>query len=76
MYWINGKNPTDPEKYLSSANFIQGSWWNDWIEWFKNYSGKLQVQSAACLKANKLKIIEKAPGTYVKVRLIKEDINL
>lgn len=68
-YWLNDKIPQNPENYLASANFIQGSWWNDWIEWLKQYSGGLQ--SINCLKIGELNPIEDAPGTYVKVRIAK-----
>jgi polyhydroxyalkanoate synthase len=66
-YWTYHRHPNHPDKYLSSATFTQGSWWNDWIIWLKKYSG--QLQSVGSLPRNKLAVIENAPGTYVKVRI-------
>lgn len=66
-YWTHVYCPKNPETYLSSANFTQGSWWNNWIKWLKKYSGK--KQSIESLDIKKYKIIEKAPGSYVKVKL-------
>lgn len=66
-YWTNNRNPNKPEKYLSSAIFKQGSWWDDWVLWLKKYSGK--IQSIDYLNTAKQYVIENAPGTYVKVRL-------
>jgi polyhydroxyalkanoate synthase len=66
-YWTHSKNIIDPIKYLEKATFHEGSWWNDWVIWLKKYSGEIHSVKKLNLKARK--IVEKAPGSYVKVRL-------
>lgn len=66
-FWKNTKNPKDPEKYLSKAVFHEGSWWNDWICWLQKYSGSMLPVERN--KNHKIKVIENAPGSYVKASL-------
>jgi polyhydroxyalkanoate synthase len=67
QYWT-GTKPTgaDLDKWLAKATEHLGSWWPDWLAWLK-------AQDATQVKARKpgggkLKPIEDAPGSYVKVR--------
>ena len=67
-YWTNPKNPKTPEEWLKSAKDHPGSWWTDWDKW-------LAPQSGASVPARtpgdgKLKVIEDAPGRYVKARAV------
>jgi polyhydroxyalkanoate synthase len=66
-YWTNEKLPDDAEEWFSAATQHEGSWWVDWIEWVKPHAGK-QVAARVPGKG-KLKVIEAAPGSYVKMRL-------
>jgi len=66
-YWTNPNKLKNPDNFLKKATFHQGSWWNDWVEWLKKYSGKLLSMNH--LNHNVQKIIENAPGSYVKDRL-------
>jgi polyhydroxyalkanoate synthase len=66
QYWTGPKPAgADVDKWLAKAEEHPGSWWPDWLEW-------LRSQDAAVVKARKpggkLKPIEDAPGSYVKVR--------
>ena len=67
QYWTGAK-PTgsDVDKWLAKAKERPGSWWPDWLTW-------LRANDPAEVKARppgggKLKPIEDAPGSYVKVR--------
>lgn len=66
QYWANGKSETDFDAWMATAKETPGSWWPDWLDWLK-------ARDATMVKARKpgggkLKPIEDAPGSYVKVR--------
>jgi polyhydroxyalkanoate synthase len=65
-YWSNPRLPADPEKWLSSAKFQEGSWWPDWSAWLARKAGK--KVPARHPGDGKLSPLEDAPGSYVKVR--------
>ncbi|MGI9483410.1 MAG: PHA/PHB synthase family protein [Hyphomicrobiales bacterium] len=66
QYWINDKGADTLEEWLDQASEHPGSWWPDWIKWIAKRSGK----KVAARKPGdgKLKPIEDAPGSFVKVR--------
>jgi polyhydroxyalkanoate synthase len=66
-HWINTDLPEDPEAWFKGATEIAGSWWPDWHRWVSALA-KDQVP-ARVPGDGKLKPIEDAPGSYVKVRL-------
>src|ERR1700759_1008851 len=66
-HWINKDLPPDPEEWFKGATEMAGSWWPDWHRWVSAL-GKEQVP-ARVPGDGKLKVIEDAPGSYVKVRL-------
>jgi polyhydroxyalkanoate synthase len=66
-HWINPELPPDPEAWFKGATEIAGSWWPDWHRWVSALA-KEQVP-ARVPGDGKLKPIEDAPGSYVKVRL-------
>jgi polyhydroxyalkanoate synthase len=66
-HWINKDLPPDPEEWFKGATEMAGSWWPDWHRWV---SALAKQQVAAREPGDgKLKPIEDAPGSYVKVRL-------
>ena len=66
-HWINEALPPDPEAWFKGATEIAGSWWPDWHRWV---SAQDNEQVPARVPGDgKLKPIEDAPGSYVKVRL-------
>ena len=66
-YWTNDKLPDDPDAWLKSATEHPGSWWPDWSAWVKKHGGgEVKARTPG---DGKLKAIEDAPGSYVKVRL-------
>jgi len=64
-YYLNGKLGIGFEEWKKTAKYFEGSWWTPWIDRLIKQSGK---EIAAPLKAGneKYKIIEPAPGRYVK----------
>ena len=72
-YWTNvatdGKLPENPEDFLAGATQNPGSWWphgNAWVTGLPGGSAKAKARNPA---AALLKVIEDAPGSFVKFRL-------
>ncbi len=65
-YWTNDDLPRDPDEWFAGAKPHHGSWWVDWKKWVQLYNGKRVP--ARVPGEGKLKVIEDAPGSYVKVR--------
>jgi polyhydroxyalkanoate synthase len=65
-YWTNDELPEDCDQWLAGAQSHDGSWWLDWKKWVQRYNGK-KVPARIPGDA-KLKVIEDAPGSYVKIR--------
>jgi len=66
-YWTNDELPATPQQWLDGASQHPGSWWSDWAEWIKQHAGdKLPARIPG---KGKLKALEDAPGSYVKLRL-------
>lgn len=70
-YWVGSdkSSHTDPVKWEAQATEVAGSWWPDWYEWLAAQSGK-KVKASKSLGNTKNKVIEAAPGSYVKVRAV------
>ncbi len=66
QHWTNGALPGSVEDWISGAQEHPGSWWPHWAEWLRARSGPL-VPARDPAKG-KLKPIEDAPGSYVRVR--------
>jgi polyhydroxyalkanoate synthase len=65
-YWTNAKLPKDPDAWLAGATQHPGSWWSDWGPWLARRAGsKVPARQPG---DGKLRPIEDAPGSYVKVR--------
>ncbi|MBM3558012.1 MAG: alpha/beta fold hydrolase, partial [Alphaproteobacteria bacterium] len=66
QHWTNDQNPAKPEEWLAGASEHPGSWWPTWAEWLHKQSGALV--KARVPGEGKLKAIEDAPGSFVKVK--------
>jgi polyhydroxyalkanoate synthase len=72
QHWTGNKPSTKKkpdmalEDWLESATEHAGSWWSDWSAWLAKHSGN--EISARQPEDGNLKIIEDAPGSYVKKR--------
>jgi poly[(R)-3-hydroxyalkanoate] polymerase subunit PhaC len=66
QYWTGARpRGDDVDKWLASAQEHPGSWWPDWLDWIKAHDAT-RVRARAP-GGGKLKPIEDAPGSYVKV---------
>ena len=61
-YWINNESYSTPEKWFVSSINKNGSWWNEWYEWKKQFLAE-KIISTKIIGTTE---IEPAPGRYVK----------
>lgn len=67
QYWTGDKpQGSDVEAWMKTATEHPGSWWPDWLDWLKQIDG--ETVAARKIGGGKLKAIEDAPGSYVKVQ--------
>ena len=66
-YWTNDKLADAPQEWLEAAAQHAGSWWSDWAKWVEQYAG--DKVAARAPGDGKLKVLEDAPGSFVKLRL-------
>ena len=68
-HWIgpSAKFPAKVDDWIASATEHPGSWWPDWSAWLKATAGK-QVAAPKSYGGGKFKVIEPAPGRYVKAK--------
>jgi polyhydroxyalkanoate synthase len=65
---LNDTLPADPKDWLDGATQKSGSWWPHWAAWNAAKAGaKVKARTPG---EGKLKAIEDAPGSYVKVRAV------
>lgn len=69
-HWLSdsGQFPTDVNDWIASAREVPGSWWTDWSNWLKSHAGKQVAAPKTYGKARSFKVIEAAPGRYVKAK--------
>jgi polyhydroxyalkanoate synthase len=67
-YWTNDKLPATIDAWIKGAKEHPGSWWTDWAGWLKGHAGKLVPAPKGYGKGAKYKVIEPAPGRYVKAK--------
>jgi len=66
QYWTNDRHPQHVSGWLAGAAEHPGSWWPTWAKWLGERSGpKVAARDPA---KGKLKPIEDAPGSFVKVK--------
>ncbi|MCB5194807.1 PHA/PHB synthase family protein [Deefgea salmonis] len=68
-YWVNENTDQDADTWLEQAESHPGSWWQDWSAWLAPQSGS-QIAAAKKLGNAQFKMIEAAPGRYVKARVV------
>jgi len=65
-HWQNESNPPTSDEWLAGATEMAASWWPAWHKWVSQYAGgEVPARQPG---DGKLKPIEDAPGSYVKVR--------
>jgi polyhydroxyalkanoate synthase subunit PhaC len=66
QFWSNGP-AANLQEWMAEAAETAGSWWPDWTAWLAQYSGdKVPARDPS---SGPLKVIEDAPGSYVKSRI-------
>jgi polyhydroxyalkanoate synthase len=67
QHWIGGTPQGDNlDRWIADATEHAGSWWPDWVKWLRGHD---EAEIEARTPGNgKLKAIEDAPGSYVKVQ--------
>jgi len=69
QYWTNDAEVGSLEEFREGAVETPGSWWPDWIDWLRGQDDGLVKAKAKRKPGGKNdKIIEDAPGRYVKTR--------
>ncbi len=70
-YWVSDtdRHPKDADQWLEMAHEIPGSWWPDWMDWLAGHSGK-KVKAPTQAGGNGYKVLEPAPGSFVRVRAV------
>jgi polyhydroxyalkanoate synthase len=66
-YWTHDKLAANADEWLEKATQHPGSWWTDWSRWAAKHGG--EKVAARIPGKGKLKAIEDAPGSYVKVHI-------
>ena len=68
-HWIGAKLAADPGQWLAVGEERPGSWWTDWSAWLEGFGGE-RVKARTRPGNAKFKLIERAPGRYVKHRIV------
>jgi polyhydroxyalkanoate synthase subunit PhaC len=66
-YWADGAAGSEAEKWFSTARQVPGSWWPHWAAWLEGWGGA-RVPARHELGNQKYRIIEPAPGRYVRAK--------
>lgn len=64
-HYINADIPPTADAWLQHAQRVEGSWWPDWLRWQREFGGPL----IAARQIDGNRVIEPAPGRYVRQRL-------
>jgi polyhydroxyalkanoate synthase subunit PhaC len=72
-HWIGSdtKFPPTADAWIAAAKEHPGSWWTDWSNWLNGHAGKQIAAPKGYGNSTgklKYKVIEPAPGRYVKVK--------
>ncbi|HMN20234.1 MAG TPA: class I poly(R)-hydroxyalkanoic acid synthase [Ottowia sp.] len=69
-HWLreDGEFPPNVNDWVAGATEHPGSWWDDWSAWLASHAGKQVAAPRSYGKAPKYKVIEPAPGRYVKAK--------
>ena len=69
QYWTNSAKAETLGDFVAGASETKGSWWPDWIDWIgAQRAAKIPAKGARKPGAGKLKAIDEAPGSYVRLR--------
>ncbi len=69
QYWVGDSGAANLDAFVESATEHPGSWWPHWLEWLESQdSGKVTATGKRKPGGRGDKVIEDAPGRYVKTR--------
>ena len=69
QYWTGDSDAASLEEFVSGATEHPGSWWPHWIEWLETRDdARVAVKGTRKPGGKGDKVIEEAPGRYVKTR--------
>ena len=68
-YWTNDTLPESADDFLAGATQNPGSWWTDWQQWLLSQANGEKEVPARKPGTGGLKVLEDAPGSFVKFRL-------
>ncbi len=68
-HWIGAGAalPASAQDWFDKAKEHPGSWWTDWVGWLNSHAGR-QVTAPKAPGNRQYKVIEPAPGRYVKAK--------
>lgn len=67
QYWTGPNDAGTLEEFVAGATETPGSWWPHWIQWLRQQdSGEVPAKGKRIPGAKGDKVIEDAPGSYVK----------
>ena len=66
-YWTNSAKNKNAQQWMDGAKQHAGSWWPEWADFLTVHAGK-KMKAGAKRGSVKYKVIEPAPGRYVKVK--------
>jgi polyhydroxyalkanoate synthase len=69
QYWLNPSKVATLDEFVAGASETKGSWWPDWIDWIESRdSRRVPAKGKRAPGGRGDKVIEDAPGRYVKTR--------
>jgi polyhydroxyalkanoate synthase subunit PhaC len=69
-YWTSEADlSVEPDAWFALAEQHPGSWWPDYVDWLSKHGGR-RVAAPKSAGSKTYRVIEPAPGQYVKVRAV------
>ncbi|MHC8510173.1 MAG: class I poly(R)-hydroxyalkanoic acid synthase [Rhodospirillales bacterium] len=68
LHRVNPAAPENADEWIADAWTHEGSWWPHWRAWLAAHAGPGATAKARVPGEGGLKVIEPAPGSYVRVR--------
>jgi len=69
QYWTNPAKPSTLDEFVAGATETKGSWWPDWVQWLRAQDFAMVPAKGKRVPGGKGdKVIEDAPGRYVRMR--------
>ena len=68
QFWTGGNPTGDYDAWVAAAKATPGSWWPHWRAWLAARAGEAKPVKARPPGCRRVKAIENAPGSYVRVK--------